>query len=101
MPKKKNIWQKLERAERLLESPTSIYAGKTAAATLIFAVLIVRYSYLSSLVSTHVVDGGNIVGARYEAMVHQLRSDWRLNYRGRSTHSYTRYVPYLWWSTHF
>ncbi|KAF8600286.1 hypothetical protein BDV93DRAFT_476704 [Ceratobasidium sp. AG-I] len=40
VPKKTNIWQKLERAERLLESPTSIYAGKTAAATLIFAVLI-------------------------------------------------------------
>ncbi|CAE6476603.1 unnamed protein product [Rhizoctonia solani] len=39
-PKKTNIWQKLERAKRLLESPTSIYAGKTAAATLIFAVLI-------------------------------------------------------------
>ncbi|QRV92200.1 fusaric acid resistance-like protein [Ceratobasidium sp. AG-Ba] len=40
IPKKMNIWQKLERAERLLESPTSIYAAKTAAATLIFAVLI-------------------------------------------------------------
>ncbi|KAG8719517.1 hypothetical protein FRC08_002644 [Ceratobasidium sp. 394] len=40
VPKKTNIWQKLEWAEKLLESPTSIYAGKTAAATLIFAVLI-------------------------------------------------------------
>ncbi|KAG8728006.1 hypothetical protein FRC11_011969, partial [Ceratobasidium sp. 423] len=40
VPKKTNFWQKLERAKRLLESPTSIYAGKTAAATLIFAVLI-------------------------------------------------------------
>ncbi|KAG9083745.1 hypothetical protein FRC07_013826, partial [Ceratobasidium sp. 392] len=37
---KMNIWQRLQRAERLLESPTSIYAGKTAAAALIFAVLI-------------------------------------------------------------
>lgn len=47
VPKKKNNWQKLERVKRLLESPTSIYAGKTAAATLIFAVLIVS-SLLSS-----------------------------------------------------
>ncbi|KAG8679094.1 hypothetical protein FRC09_019261, partial [Ceratobasidium sp. 395] len=36
-PKTMNIWQKLGRIARLLESPTSIYAGKTAAATLIFA----------------------------------------------------------------
>ncbi|GAB1520598.1 hypothetical protein RhiTH_003678 [Rhizoctonia solani] len=40
VPQNVNIWQKLERAKRLFESPTSIYAGKTAAATLIFAVLI-------------------------------------------------------------
>ncbi|CCO31114.1 hypothetical protein BN14_05148 [Rhizoctonia solani AG-1 IB] len=40
VPKETNVWQKMERAKRLLESPTSIYAGKTAAATLIFAVLI-------------------------------------------------------------
>ncbi|KAG9083400.1 hypothetical protein FRC07_013922, partial [Ceratobasidium sp. 392] len=40
VPKKMNVWQRLERMERLLESPTSIYAGKTAAAALIFAVLI-------------------------------------------------------------
>ncbi|KAL5632771.1 hypothetical protein ACGC1H_005649 [Rhizoctonia solani] len=40
VPQQSNVWQKLERAKRLLESPTSIYAGKTAAATLIFAVLI-------------------------------------------------------------
>ncbi|ELU44412.1 hypothetical protein AG1IA_01553 [Rhizoctonia solani AG-1 IA] len=36
VPQNVNIWQKLERAKRLFESPTSIYAGKTAAATLIF-----------------------------------------------------------------
>ncbi|CAE6533569.1 unnamed protein product [Rhizoctonia solani] len=40
VPQQPNVWQKLERAKHLLESPTSIYAGKTAAATLIFAVLI-------------------------------------------------------------
>ncbi|CAE6534018.1 unnamed protein product [Rhizoctonia solani] len=40
VPQKTNVWQKFERAKHLLESPTSIYAGKTAAATLIFAVLI-------------------------------------------------------------
>ncbi|KAH7337158.1 hypothetical protein B0J17DRAFT_666475 [Rhizoctonia solani] len=40
LPMQTNFWQKLERAKHLLESPTSIYAGKTAAATLIFAVLI-------------------------------------------------------------
>ncbi|CAE6373431.1 unnamed protein product [Rhizoctonia solani] len=40
VPKETNVWQKLERAKRLFESPTSIYAAKTAAATLIFAVLI-------------------------------------------------------------
>ncbi|CUA67618.1 putative polyketide synthase 3 [Rhizoctonia solani] len=40
VPQKTNFWQKLELAKHLLESPTSIYAGKTAAATLIFAVLI-------------------------------------------------------------
>ncbi|KAJ1303164.1 hypothetical protein OPQ81_011365 [Rhizoctonia solani] len=40
IPEKTNVWQKLERAKRLLESPKSIYAAKTAAATLIFAVLI-------------------------------------------------------------
>ncbi|CAE6445071.1 unnamed protein product [Rhizoctonia solani] len=40
VPQQTNIWQKFERAKRLLESPNSIYAGKSAAATLIFAVLI-------------------------------------------------------------
>ncbi|KAG8699562.1 hypothetical protein FRC09_006545 [Ceratobasidium sp. 395] len=40
VPTTMNIWQKLGQIARLLESPTSIYAAKTAAATLIFAVLI-------------------------------------------------------------
>ena len=37
-----NIWQKLEKVEQLLRSPTSVYAFKTAAAATIFTVLILH-----------------------------------------------------------
>ena len=39
-PDKMNIWQRLDRVQKAIQSPMSIFAAKTAAAATVFATLI-------------------------------------------------------------
>jgi hypothetical protein len=105
-PRKQSLLQKVALLERLIRSPTSIYAAKTAAAVSVYAVFLLAPSLkvwsLSSPVSGVETDlvpslvlsspSSPFSFLACSAILHRLRPYWRNHHSRRSHGAHSRYA---------